>query len=119
MYKNNKGITLVALVVTVIILAIILSVTFSTIVDNNGIISFSKEYKASSEGKIAKEKVNVMLSKYKMAKMDTGISIIEYFYNLKEKGEISNIVDNRNGTYTITKDGVKVIVTESEVLRTE
>ena len=43
--KENKGITLVALVITVIVLIILAGVTISLVVGDNGIITKSKEAK--------------------------------------------------------------------------
>ena len=43
MFKNKSGITLIALVVTVVVLLILAGVSISLIVDNNGIIKRSKD----------------------------------------------------------------------------
>ena len=45
MLKNKKGITLIALVVTIVILLILAGVSISLILDNNGIIEKSKDAK--------------------------------------------------------------------------
>ena len=47
--KNNKGITLVALVVTIIILAIIAGVTISASIGENGLLSKSQTQAAKYE----------------------------------------------------------------------
>lgn len=41
--KNRKGITLIALVVTIVVLLILAGVSISLVLDNNGIIQKSKE----------------------------------------------------------------------------
>ncbi len=41
--KNKKGITLIALVVTIVVLLILAGVSISLILDNNGIIQKSKD----------------------------------------------------------------------------
>ena len=43
MFKKEKGITLVALVVTIVVLLILAGVSISLILDNNGIINRSKD----------------------------------------------------------------------------
>lgn len=57
--KNEKGITLIALVITIIILLLLLTITIRILVGNNGIINragvASEEYEISSE----KEQVNM------------------------------------------------------------
>ena len=45
MLKNRKGITLIALVVTIVVLLILAGVSISLILDNNGVIQKSKEAK--------------------------------------------------------------------------
>ena len=43
MLKNKKGITLIALVVTIVVLLILAGVTISLLLDENGIIAKSKD----------------------------------------------------------------------------
>ena len=43
MIKNNKGITLVALIVTVVVLAILAGITMKMAIGNKGIINTTKE----------------------------------------------------------------------------
>ena len=43
MVKNKKGITLIALVVTIVVLLILAGVTISLLLDENGIIAKSKD----------------------------------------------------------------------------
>jgi len=49
MLKEKQGITLVALVITVIVLIILAGVTLSTLVGDNGIITKAKEAKQNME----------------------------------------------------------------------
>ena len=43
MFRNKKGITLIALVVTIVVLLILAGVTISLLLDENGIIAKSKD----------------------------------------------------------------------------
>lgn len=113
MLKNNKGVTLISLSVTIIVLLILFSVTFEYTLGENGILDTSTEYKSASEKSIVKDEIDVILLKYKMSYMDTGIYIIDYFNNLNE---ITSISDNGNNCYTIIKDGVTVIVKNLEII---
>lgn len=113
MLKNNKGVTLISLSITVIVLIILLSVPFSYILGDDNIIDTSNEYKSSAEKSIVKKELDILLLKYKMAKIDTGISIINYFNNLSE---ITSISDNGNNTYTVVKDGITAIINEFEII---
>ena len=55
--KNNKGITLVALVVTIIILIILAGISINLVLGDNGIITIAKKAKENTElAKIEEEK---------------------------------------------------------------
>lgn len=58
--KQNKAITLIALVVTIVVLLILAGVTLKLVLDNNGIIQKSKE--ARSETIVADEKSKVEMA---------------------------------------------------------
>ena len=58
--KKNKGITLIALVITIIVLLILAGVSIATLTGNNGILSQAQ--KASEETKIAEEKEQIGLA---------------------------------------------------------
>ena len=59
-FKNKRGITLIALVVTIVVLLILAGVSISLVVDNNGIIKRSKE--ARSKYGEAKENEQAQMS---------------------------------------------------------
>ena len=48
-YKSSKGVTLVASTITVIILLIILSISITTFIDENGIMNKTAEAKEVAE----------------------------------------------------------------------
>lgn len=60
MFKKQNGITLVALVVTIIVLIILAGVTLMIALDNDGIISKTKE--GAQEYNTAQEQENAMLN---------------------------------------------------------
>lgn len=62
MFKNRSGITLIALIITIIVLLILAGVTISLVVGDNGILSKSKEAKAGSIVAEEKEQVNLAYS---------------------------------------------------------
>lgn len=70
MLKNNKGITLIALVVTIIILIILAGVSINLILGENGIINKAQEAKLGTE--IAKEKEILQLAMADIAMTNTG-----------------------------------------------
>lgn len=46
--KNNKGITLIALVITIIVLLILAGVSISTLIGNNGILTQAQNSKKTT-----------------------------------------------------------------------
>ena len=53
--KNNKGITLIALVVTIVVLLILAGITISLILNDDGIIAKAREAKNATETSVAEE----------------------------------------------------------------
>lgn len=60
--KNNKGITLIALVITIIILLIIAGISIGVLSGNNGLLSRAKMSKTLTQIANAKEEVNLAIS---------------------------------------------------------
>ena len=58
--KSSKGITLIALVVTIVVLLILAGVSINLVVGNNGVINKSKEAKTSSEIKAIEEQAELI-----------------------------------------------------------
>ena len=56
---SNKGITLIALVVTIIVLLILAGITISTLIGENGIISNSQDTKSQSVYAEAEERMKL------------------------------------------------------------
>ena len=103
--KGESGITLIALVVTIVVLLILAGITISLVFSENGIISKSKNAKEQTE--ISKVREQLELAK--------GPEYIEgngkynpdsYFERIETEGIIGNkdtdIIDNGDGTYEVT-----------------
>ena len=58
-FDKNKGITLIALVITIIVLLILAGVTIATLTGDNGIITRTNQAKEETEKAGAKEKVQM------------------------------------------------------------
>ena len=54
-YKDQKGITLVALIITIIVMLILVSVTLTIVLGENGIINKAKEAGKSTNTAVATE----------------------------------------------------------------
>ena len=55
MFKKENGITLVALVVTIVVLLILADVSISLVLGNNGIIKKAKDAKTQTNTKVKEE----------------------------------------------------------------
>ena len=60
--KQEKGITLIALVVTIVVLLILAGVSISLVLNNNGVISKAKDSKNSTERGQAQDEVNLAIN---------------------------------------------------------
>lgn len=106
--EKQKGITLIALVITIIILLILAGVSIATLTGNNGILTQANTAKENNKVATAKEKVQLEAA----GSFDgTGVFSKTIFKdNLKENLGLtdSDIVENADGTITVTIDGYEV-----------
>ena len=99
--KEMKGITLVALVVTIVVLLILAGVSINTVLGDDGIIEKAKEKAEATKRASAEEKMNRLVLEYPLAKND---ETLESFLQEKvTEGRIDGVTDNGDGTITITK----------------
>ena len=100
--KYSSGITLIALVITIIVLLILSGVSIAMLRGQNGIITQAKNAKAQSESSSAEEKVNAAIiatiSKSKKGTIDADKLVAE-------------ITNNYGGTASKTNDGFPVNAT--------
>ena len=99
--KEMKGITLVALVVTIVVLLILAGVSINTVLGDDGIIKKAKEAAEATRRASAEEEMNRLLLEYQLASND---ETLESFLQEKvTEGRIDGVADNGDGTITITK----------------
>ena len=102
---NQKGITLIALVVTIVVLLVLAGITISLVFSENGVINKAQE--ANENTQIAQVREQLELAK--------GPEYIEgngkynpdsYFKRIEAEGIIGNkdtdVIDNGDGTYEVT-----------------
>ena len=96
--QENKGITLIALVVTITVLMILATVSINAVLGDNGIIKKAKQAKEMYSNSIAKDN----------EEMDTLLNEMAKYNDVKEEASkeegITATVDGK--TVTITKDNV-------------
>ncbi len=94
--KGNKGITLVALIITVIILLILAGVTISLVIGENGLINKSKDTAKISFEKDVQESLELAIADLEISKTESGEKV--EITDLLEKGYI-----NEEGVININK----------------
>ena len=73
---ENKGITLIALVITIIVLLILAGVTIATLTGENGILTKATEAQEETSYEGAREKLNLILTDLQAEKIPKGESLI-------------------------------------------
>ena len=110
MRKNTKGITLIALVITIIVLLILSGVSIAMLTEKNGILTQAQNAKSTTENKNAEEKVKLAVAGA-IAKSNDGTLTMN---NLKE--ELSNYgitIDKTEFPVEIELDGQKLAINNS------
>ena len=92
MLKTQKGITLIALVVTIVVLLILAGVTISLLLDENGIIAKSKDARNANRSGAIKEEITLWKADKFAADNGAGSheSMDDFLARLKTRGLISD-----------------------------
>ena len=103
--KRQKGITLIALVVTIVVLLILAGITISLVFGSNGVIQKAQDSKEQT-------KIGEMREKLEMAKVPVyadgngSYKVQDYWDRIESEGLIADktvdIIDNGDGTYEVT-----------------
>ena len=111
--KNSEGITLIALVVTIIVLIILAGVSINLLFGQYGVVTKAKDAKEQQETAQVKEDIQLKLADLQAEKIIKGESItteeLEEIINTS-KGEV---VKDANGTITGVKVGDVIIPIET------
>ncbi len=109
--KEMKGITLVALVVTIVVLLILAGVSINTVLGDDGIIKKAKEAAETTKRASAEEEMNRLVLEYQLAKSDENFE--DFLQEKINEGRINGATDNGDGTVTISKrvDGKDYTIT--------
>ena len=103
--KEERGITLIALVVTIVVLLILAGITISLVFGSNGVIQKAQDSKKQTE-------IGEMREKLEMAKVPVyadgngSYKVQDYWDRIESEGLIADktvdIIDNGDGTYEVT-----------------
>jgi len=114
---NKRGITLVALVITIIILLILAGVSIQ-VITNTGLLKNAKLAGEKDEEKQTEEKLKMLLNSYKIDEISKGKSLVDFLDEEKNKNTIddyedkSEEIDIIKNNYYITVDKNGNIITE-------
>ena len=109
--NNIHGITLVALVVTIVILLILAGVSISTLTGDDGIIKQSKLATEETSEKVAREEIKRIVTEYELTSRS---QTLEEFLKTKIPDRIDSVINNGDGTLTVTKNGYAVTVNNKQ-----
>ena len=101
---NEKGITLVALVVTVVVLMILSGIIITTSSDNNGVLNIAKDKKEETERMSLEESIKIELEE------DNPQSYEELIEFLKNYGKIINEDSPEEATLITTKGNYEFLI---------
>ena len=106
--KKNKGITLIALVITIIVLLILAGVTIASLSGDNGILTRAAQSKEQTKKADVEEQIKLGLTEVLM-ESNLGKGTLETLLNNKfGSGNVTKNVED--GSFTIKKDGYQVKV---------
>lgn len=102
MLKENKGVTLVALVITIIVLLILAGVTLSMVVGNNGLFKKAKDSDAAMAAATAVEKVSLAVAD---AQADSYANNTEYSDGASVVTAVNLSLSSEGDGYTLDTTG--------------
>lgn len=111
--KENGGITLVALVVTIVVLLILAGVSINLVLGNSGIIAKAKEAKDETQLTGVKEKLAMIIGEYPMS---PEYANMEDFLVSKIPNDIDSVTDLENGKLEVEKEGYIAIIDANGVI---
>ena len=108
--KERNGITLIALVITIIVLLILAGVTIATLTGDNGILGKANEAKTTNDEEKAKEQIKIaVMGSYGK---DGELNYDDLKQNLGQIG-ITGLSDTASYPLKVTLDGVKATIKEN------
>ena len=106
--KSKKGITLVALVVTIVVLLILAGVSINAVLGDNGIIKKANQAASVTKEAEVKEAINRTILEFYLT---NDYETLEDFLKAKaEDGSIDSVTKNADGTLTVKKGEYSVTV---------
>ena len=110
--KTNKGITLIALVITIIVLLILAGVTIATLTGDNGILTKAQNAKEKNAQKTVEEQINLAVQ---ASKINEGLVIDKDILEQELTNNGIEITKSENDElpWTVKKDGYVYTISEN------
>lgn len=108
MLNNKKGITLIALVVTVVVLIILAGVSINAVLGDNGIIKKANQAASVTKEAEVKEAINRTILEFYLT--DDYETLEDFLKAKAEDGSIDSVTKNADGTLTVKKGEYSVTV---------
>ena len=102
-----RGITLIALVITIIVLLILAGVSIATLTGQNGILTRASESKAKTELEQAREAMKLVVNGWQIEKNTNNSSSLEEYLKERVPSELDKVTKNADGTFTVEVNGYK------------
>ena len=123
--RENKGITLIALVVTIVVLLILAGVSISMLMGENGIITQAQNAKKEQSHSAVSEAISMKYNEYQMEKDIPSSNVLANFFDyliekqyIDETGKVNveKVIGEKQslGNGTGTKDVYKIIEEENK-----
>ena len=96
--KKNRGITLIALVITIVVILILSAIVINLMLGENGIIGRTKSGVEAFNKAKKKEQLEILMSEYQIEKISKGMTIDEFLQN---KGYVENNDYEKDGNNII------------------
>ena len=113
---SKKGITLISLVITIIVLLILVGVTIDLTIGENGIFKQATRAGEEYSKAEAKEKVSLLLTQYGIEKATNQSSNLGEF--LRKNLQVG-VAQNQDNTYSFLLDKWQIVTNEDEVISIE
>ena len=111
-FLKEIGVTLIALVVTIVVLLILAGIRINAVLGNNGVIKQAKNAASLSKESDVKGEISRIVVGYHLT--DGYESLEDYLKTKVEEGKIDGVTNNGDGTLTVKKDGYSVTVDDSK-----
>ncbi len=106
--KEEKGVTLVALIITIIVMLIIAGIAITAATGGNGILSRAKNSSSTYNKSKAEEAVALMMREYQFDNVESGKDYKTYLDEKVADKSITSYKINDDGSSEIVKDGFTI-----------